>query len=152
MYLLCDEQHVDGAQVELVEEGKRRQAVVGGVLSGIKLEERKSGQPRSIAADIPSSPVTQHTMTVLPLYCTIWQDLPTSLPPPKHRNMNSSAGSTGSSLTVTPPMAVAFRLDAMVIRTSSSLGAEADSQAGGNWRHVACLARQGEDSHRVSGR
>lgn len=51
-------------------------------------------------------------MTVLPLYCMIWHDLPTSLPPPKQRNISSSAGSTGSSATV--PMAEAFRLDAMI--------------------------------------
>lgn len=37
-------------------------------------------------------------MTVLPLYCMMWQDRPTSIPPPKHKNINSSAGSTGSSI------------------------------------------------------
>ena len=51
-------------------------------------------------------------MTVLPLYCMMWQDLPTSIPPPKHRNMNSSAGSTGSS--ISGDMAESFLLPAMV--------------------------------------
>ena len=36
-------------------------------------------------------------MTVLPLYWIMWHDLPTSFPPPRHKNMSSSAGSTGSS-------------------------------------------------------
>ena len=51
-------------------------------------------------------------MTVLPLYCMMWQDLPTSIPPPKHKNMNSSAGSTGSS--ISGDMAESFLLPAMV--------------------------------------
>ena len=36
-------------------------------------------------------------MTVLPLYCIIWDDRPTSLPPPKFKNISSSEGSIGSS-------------------------------------------------------
>lgn len=51
-------------------------------------------------------------MTVLPLYCIMWQDLPTSIPPPKHKNMNSSAGSTGSS--ISGDMAESFLLPAML--------------------------------------
>lgn len=51
------------------------------------------------------------TITVLPLYSKIWHDLPTSLPPPKHKNISSSAGSTGSS--GAGAMAAAFRLEAI---------------------------------------
>lgn len=53
-------------------------------------------------------------MTVLPLYWMIWQDRPTSLPPPRQRNLSSSAGSTGSSLAALA-MAEALRLDAIVM-------------------------------------
>ena len=52
-------------------------------------------------------------MTVFPLYWMIWQDRPTSLPPPKQRNISSSAGSTGSSVAA-DAIADAFRLEAMV--------------------------------------
>ena len=51
-------------------------------------------------------------MTVLPLYCMMWQDRPTSIPPPRHKNMNSSAGSTGSS--ISGDMAESFLLPAML--------------------------------------
>jgi len=51
------------------------------------------------------------TMTVLPLYCRMWQDRPTSLPPPKHRNISSSAGSMGS--ISSGSNAACFRLDAI---------------------------------------
>lgn len=54
------------------------------------------------------------TMTVLPLYWMIWQDRPTSLPPPRQRNLSSSAGSTGSSLAAFA-IAEALRLDAIVM-------------------------------------
>ena len=54
-------------------------------------------------------------MTVFPLYCMIWHDLPTSFPPPKHRNINSSEGSTGSSSTV-EAMAEALRFEAMITK------------------------------------
>lgn len=37
-------------------------------------------------------------MTVFPLYCMMWHDRPTSFPPPRQRNINSSDGSTASSL------------------------------------------------------
>lgn len=56
------------------------------------------------------------TMTVLPLYCMIWHDRPTSLPPPRQRNLSSSAGSTGSSMAALA-MAEALRLDAMMMMT-----------------------------------
>lgn len=52
-----------------------------------------------------------HTITVLPLYWMTWHDRPTSFPPPRHRNMSSSDGSTGSSSTA--PMAASFRFAAM---------------------------------------
>jgi hypothetical protein len=35
--LLADEQHVDGAEVEVVVEGKGSEAIIGGMLTGIKL-------------------------------------------------------------------------------------------------------------------
>ncbi len=54
-------------------------------------------------------------MMVLPLYWMMWHDRPTSLPPPRQRNMSSSAGSTGSSGTA-EAMAAALRLDAMVMK------------------------------------
>lgn len=58
------------------------------------------------------------TMTVLPLYWMIWQDRPTSLPPPRQRNLSSSAGSTGSSLAALA-IAEALRLDAIVTSFAS---------------------------------
>ena len=51
-------------------------------------------------------------MTVLPLYWMMWQERPTSIPPPKHKNMNSSAGSTGSS--ISGDIAESFLLLAML--------------------------------------
>lgn len=62
----------------------------------------------------------RRTMTVLPLYWTMWQDRPTSFPPPRQRNMSSSEGSTGSSLTVAA-MAEALRLEAMLLVASRGL-------------------------------
>lgn len=53
------------------------------------------------------------TMTVFPLYCIMWHDRPTSLPPPRQRNMSSSEGSTGSS-GVAVAIAAAFRFEAMI--------------------------------------
>ena len=52
-------------------------------------------------------------MTVFPLYWRMWHDRPTSLPPPRHRNISSSAGSTGSSSA--GDMAASFRLVAMLL-------------------------------------
>lgn len=52
------------------------------------------------------------TMTVLPLYCMMWHDLPTSFPPPSARNISSSEGSIGSS--TSGVAASCFRLAAMV--------------------------------------
>lgn len=63
----------------------------------------------------------QRTMTVLPLYWMTWQDRPTSFPPPKQRNMSSSAGSTGSSGTV-DAMADALRFEAIVPGVLDKLG------------------------------
>ena len=57
-------------------------------------------------------------MTVLPLYCMMWQDLPTSIPPPKHKNMNSSAGSTGSS--ISGDMAESFLFPAMLLASMNA--------------------------------
>lgn len=38
--LLADKKHVDGAQVEVVEEGQRREAVVGRMLAGVELQTK----------------------------------------------------------------------------------------------------------------
>lgn len=71
-------------------------------------------------------------MTVLPLYWRIWHDLPTSLPPPRHTNMSSSDGSTGSS--TVGAIAEALRFDAM--RTAESLGVQGNKVVAAQ----ACLA------------
>ena len=114
-YLLGDEEHVDGAQVEVVKEGQGGQAVVGGVLAGVKLQFGQSVGRRALQAS-GRSETRRRTMMVLPLYWMMWHERPTSLPPPRQRNMSSSAGSTGSSGAAAPAMAAALRLEAMVMR------------------------------------
>ncbi|KAF1995704.1 hypothetical protein P154DRAFT_610117 [Amniculicola lignicola CBS 123094] len=56
-------------------------------------------------------------MTVFPLYWMMWHERPTSFPPPKHRNMSSSAGSTGSSSS--GAIAASLRLVAIVASPGS---------------------------------
>lgn len=73
-----------------------------------------SADQHNWAVSLRSDTTEMLTMTVLPLYWMIWQDRPTSLPPPRQRNLSSSAGSTGSSLAAFA-IAEAFRLDAIVM-------------------------------------
>lgn len=61
--LLADEQDVDGAQVEVVKEGKGSQAVVSGVLTGVQLPRSRLAGDRECKAEGRG-----RTMTVLPLY------------------------------------------------------------------------------------
>ena len=105
--LLADQQDIDGAQVEVVKERESRKAVVGRMLAGVELLDARSADGQA--------PLLGHgrpTMTVLPLYWMIWHERPTSLPPPRQRNMSSSDGSTGSSGGAAA-MAEALRLDAI---------------------------------------
>lgn len=73
------------------------------------------------------------TMTVLPLYWRMWQERPTSLPPPKHKNISSSAGSMGS--TSSGSIAACFLLDAMSACLFGSVCAES----------MACNGRREKD-------
>lgn len=74
--------------------------------------------------------LAERTMTVLPLYWRMWQDRPTSLPPPRHRNISSSAGSMGS--TSSGSKAACFLLDAIfkyLARRGSLVGGAARALA-----------------------
>lgn len=108
-HLLTDEQHINRAEIKVVEERKRSEPVVGRMLAGIQLVYKSS-------ATVSDSKETERcrTITVLPLYWTMWHDRPTSFPPPRQRNMSSSAGSTGSS-GAAEAMAEALRLDAILM-------------------------------------
>lgn len=67
-HLLADEQYINGAQVEIIKEGQGGQAIVGRVLTGIKLDGGLVSDCgiQSISRGLERAP---HTMTVLPLYC-----------------------------------------------------------------------------------
>lgn len=110
--LLADKEHIYGAEIEVIIEWKRCEAVVCRVLAGIKLDV---ADKQLAGGHMAASRASRNflTMTVLPLYWMIWHDRPTSLPPPRQRNMSSSEGSTGSSWAAAF-IADAFRLDAMV--------------------------------------
>ena len=105
--ILADQEHIHCAEIEVVKERESSKALVRRVLSGIKLWRLSAGflQWREYLE-------AEHTMTVFPLYCMIWHDRPTSLPPPRQRNLRTSEGSTGSSGGAAA-IAAAFRLEAM---------------------------------------
>jgi hypothetical protein len=64
--LLCNQEHIDGAKVELVEEGLCSKAIVRWMLASIELKTQsaKSQQATLVA-------IALLTITVLPLYCTM---------------------------------------------------------------------------------
>ena len=107
--LLADEEHIYSAKIEVIVERKRRKAVVSGMLASVKLSAEEVSA-HSLQATIASCSLT---MTVFPLYWMMWHDRPTSLPPPRQRNMSSSDGSIASSVAAAF-IADAFRFDAMM--------------------------------------
>lgn len=68
--LLANEEHVYGAQVEVVVEGERGETVIRGVLAGVELRWDPC-EPREIVMRRGSRGAGVLTITVLPLYWTM---------------------------------------------------------------------------------
>lgn len=62
--LLADEEHVDGAEVEIIKEREGGQSIVGGVLAGVELPLELAGTTEFEG----HGSSRRRTMTVFPLY------------------------------------------------------------------------------------